>query len=92
MFDVAIGVSRLPGTIRALLVDIDRRIAVDGTVTACSIAKSGGVALYDALACRHAGAPPVAPVRDRSGAPVEGVMTETIMFVRTPALDPDTRR
>ena len=83
-FDFAIGVSKLPPGASSLAVTIDRVIAADGTAGACQVARSSGVATYDALACRNAGAPPIKGIVDDAGAPAQGVVTGTSLFVAAP--------
>jgi hypothetical protein len=84
-YDIVVPVNRLPGSGRPQGVKIEQLVDQSGKVEACTVAEASPEAALNRLACNVANVLPVAQVKDRAGAPVRSVVSQTVMFAVDPA-------
>lgn len=84
-YDIVVPVNRLPGRGDPQGVKIEQLVDQRGKVEACTVTEPSPEAALNTLACKVATMLPVAHVKDRAGAAVRSVVTQTVMFAVQPA-------
>lgn len=82
--DFAVQVTRVPRPGTTYVADLVLTTTADGRVAACDVARSSGVAPFDAIGCRQMTGTSFAPARDARGQPLAALRHVSIGFTAAP--------